>query len=465
MKTFPVRPGMTKRLEIELGHADEAVVQDPLLVSGVHTAGVAGAAAELGGGEVVLQGYGELAQVPGHGRSGAESLLDVGIGGGVNPQVTVFHVAGAQVLGCTQLLHVAQHSHHLELLAVLEAHEGSPVLHGSVGKGSAGLVQGSDTISGKEVHVLTCLGQDALGAKLEQTVGVLYKHERREGGEQSLSLNNGIGRVDPIGLDGAIGTHVNHVQTHLTGELGSLVGKAYISLGQTILVVVLALAGGTGGQIVVQVQEAGGKGKLIVQLHIGRQLGAAVEGVEGSTRLQVVHVRHVGGHGMPRLADSERNGAIVPIELHESLTQTQGGNRAAEVVEIGLYLTGDAHGAPLVSRDIQSQAGGEGDEAPVKAVVGVKAEISAVSVLVIMALGHVEIQVLGATVHGAAVGREVVTDEAVKLEVRGFLFLRKGGAAGEQGGQDNNDTFLHSMQRDPRSGPGVTKLCKREQLG
>jgi len=408
------------------------VVQDPLLVAGEHTAGVAGATSELGGGEVVLQGHGELAQVPGHGRSGAESLLDVDVGSSVNPN-GVIH----QILGGTELLHITQHTHHLELLAVLEAYEGSPVTHGGVIDGAVA-VEGVHTVTGKEVHVLTGLGQDALGAQLELAVGELEENKRREGVQHALDLDGGACSVldSPVG-DGAVGTHVNHIQTGLGQNLGVLVSNTHIEFGHTILVVVLALAGRTGGQVVVQVQHAGGEGKAGTQVHIGRQLRAAVEGIERSTRLQVVHVRHVGRHGMPGLADGEAHGSVVPVQLHEGLTQTQGGNGTAEVVEVGLYLTGNTHGAPLVGRHIQSQTGSKGDKAPVETVIEVHSTGHVVT------LGHVEIEVLGTSAHSAGIGGYVVTDKAVKLEVCRFLFLRKGGAASKQGGQDNNDTFFH----------------------
>ena len=43
-----------------------------------------------------------------------------------------------------------------------------------------GKVKFRDTITGQKVHMLAGLGQNALGTKLEQTVGVLDKKEGRE---------------------------------------------------------------------------------------------------------------------------------------------------------------------------------------------------------------------------------------------------------------------------------------------
>ena len=285
------------------------------------------------------------------------------------------------------------------------------------------------TVTAQEVQVLAGLGQDGLGAELELAVGVLGKEERGEGGQKALHLNGLATSVlhAPV-RDGTVGTDIHHIHTYAAQELGALVAQAQIKLREAVLIVVLALSGRAGGEIMVQVQHAGGKAEAGAQIHVCRQLGAAVEGIEGSARLQVVHVGHVGRHGMPGLADGKAHGAVVPAQLYEGLTQPQGGRRAAEVVEVRLHLAGNAHGAPLVAGHVQAQAGGEGHEAPVEAVVGVKA------VCHVLALGHIEVKVFGSGVHGAGIGHNVVTDEAVQLEMRGFFLggLRKSGAAGEQ---------------------------------
>ena len=157
----------------------------------------------------------------------------------------------------------------------------------------------------------------------------------------------------------------------------------------------------------VQVQDAGGEGERATQFHIGRELRAAVKGIERSAAFQVVHVGQVRGHGMPGLADGEGQRAVVPVQLHVCLTQTKDGNRTAEVVEIGLHLAGDAHGANLIGRYIQAQAGGEGNETPVETAVHVH------TVLHVMTLGHIEIQVLCTGVDGTGIGGDVVADKSV----------------------------------------------------
>ena len=63
-----------------------------------------------------------------------------------------------------------------------------------------------------------------------------------------------------------------------------------------------------------------------------------------------------------------------------------------------------------------------------------------------MALGHIEVEVFGTGAHGAGVGRQVVTDETVELEVRRLFLLRKSGAAGEQRCHCKKYYFFHIKQ-------------------
>ena len=152
-------------------------------------------------------------------------------------------------------------------------------------------------------------------------------------------------------------------------------------------------------------------------------------------------MRQVHAYGMPRLAQGERDGTVVPVELHKSLAQTQDGNHrtGAEVIEVGLHFTGNAHFAPLVPGHIQAQTGGEGHETPVETGILV------IAVLHTHILGHIVIKVLRTGIHGTGIGGYVVTDKAVQLEVGRLFFLRKSSAPDQERCQ-NNDMFLHIMQ-------------------
>ena len=113
----------------------------------------------------------------------------------------------------------------------------------------------------------------------------------------------------------------------------------------------------------VQVQEAGGEAEAGTQVHIGRNLRAAVEGIEGSTGLQVVHVRHVGCHGMPGLADGEL--PVILPDSGESLPQTQGrGARDTgdSTVEISLDLTADLIAIIFITDKVDSEASRKSSE-------------------------------------------------------------------------------------------------------
>ena len=330
---------------------------------------------------------------------------------------------------------MAQHAHHLELLSVLEGQEGSPVLHGRVAVSVRRCVIGGDAVPGQEVQMLPALGQDALGAQLELPGGVLGEHERREGGQQPLRLRSAV-QADR--------THVHDVHTGLGREMLPLVAESGIHFGETVLIIVLALlVVGTGRKIVVQVQHARGEGETGTQTDVGGHLGRTVERIERSAGLQVVHVGHVGRHRMPGLAQREGDGAFVPAEFHESLAQAQDGDAAAEVVEVGLDLAGNAHGVPLVAGDVQAQTGREGDETPVEADVQVVAPAE------VRILGHVEIKVFRAGADLTGIDHGVIADKAVQFEL-GRRFLRNGSASGQERRHCKEYHFLSHIRRTGR---------------
>ena len=91
---------------------------------------IVSALTEEGTGAVIFQGEGQIPQVVGNGRSHAESLLDPVADGTVEPHRTDVRIIDAeQFLRHSQALHVTAHARDLELPAVLEGEEGSPVLH------------------------------------------------------------------------------------------------------------------------------------------------------------------------------------------------------------------------------------------------------------------------------------------------------------------------------------------------
>ena len=159
------------------------MIHQPVRVT-VHAAGITLSFAELGRSEVIFQGQGKFAQVPDNCGRGTEGLLDFGICGSIQPQL--FNIG--QIGRCAKLLHITQHTHYLKLLAVLEAHERSPVLHGRIGILVIHVVDACKAVTGQQVELLAALGKNALGLQLEQTVGVLEEHKGRDGGKNAAGL-------------------------------------------------------------------------------------------------------------------------------------------------------------------------------------------------------------------------------------------------------------------------------------
>ena len=229
--------------------------------------------------QVILDTELHLAQVVEQSRGYAEHLLD-----GLETVAAEIDRSGDVLIG-TQALHIAHHSQHLQLLAVLGGNEVHRTRKRGVLVGNAVGLGTANGIAAIQLHVLAALGVGTLGLDLEAALGVLQENEGVESRKPLIVLLARRSIVAILRTDG------KHARAHAAQETAVFVGNAGIDFRDGMALVFVRAAGRASGTVLELFQDTGRKRQLLIEGGIEHDTAALIL----STFKKIVNKQQISG--------------------------------------------------------------------------------------------------------------------------------------------------------------------------